>query len=160
MQHDYFSKELELLAGNNMVESEKFSFRQMKYLKIFRDENGLLGVGGRLRHANVSHDQKFPLLLPSHSHVTDLIIRYEHERLLHAGTQTKLSNLRAYVWPLNGRNRVRHLIHKCIRCTRFKGEAASQVMADLPKYRVTPNSPFLISGVDFAGPAVAQSRSR
>lgn len=152
VQQAHFPHEIQVLSSKDSGKMSNFSFKQMKYLNIFLDEDGLLRVGGRLRHSSLQYNHKFPFLLPAHAHVTDLIIKYEHERLLHAGMQTTLSSLRKFVWPLNGRNRVRHLIHKCVRCFRFSGETASQMMADLPKYRVSPYRPFLITGIDFAGP--------
>ncbi|XP_063825318.1 uncharacterized protein LOC135074867 [Ostrinia nubilalis] len=116
VQHAHFQKN-----ANGNVSSELGSgSKSLKFLNIFSDGEGMLRVGGRLRYADIPVDQKFPLLLPARCHVTDLLIRYEHERLLHAGTQTTLSSLRRFVWPLNARNSVRHFIHKCVRCYRFK----------------------------------------
>lgn len=149
VQHDYFHRMIQQLEKDPRAGS---TCKQLKFLSPFVDELGFLRVGGRLRYSNANFSEKHPLILPSHSHVTDLLILYEHRRLQHAGTQTTLSSLRKYVWPLQGRRRVRHLIFKCIICYRFQGEAASQKMADLPRYRVTPNRPFLRTGLDFAGP--------
>lgn len=48
-----------------------------------------------------------------------------------------------------------------MKCFRFKGQPLTQIMADLPKFRVTAVRPFLLSGVDFAGPLeVKEWRSR
>ncbi|XP_018402189.1 PREDICTED: uncharacterized protein LOC108779299 [Cyphomyrmex costatus] len=57
----------------------------LKYLNPFLDEDQLLRVGGRLRHAQLSSDIKHPILLPYHSRFTEIIIEHEHLRSLHAG---------------------------------------------------------------------------
>lgn len=49
-------------------------------LSPFLDGDGILRVGGRLRHAELSFNQKHPVLLPSGDHVSELIIRETHAR--------------------------------------------------------------------------------
>ncbi len=56
-------------------------------LSPFIDTQGFIRVGGRLSNADISFDQHFPIILP-HDHVfTQLLVKYEHERHLHAGPQ-------------------------------------------------------------------------
>lgn len=40
--------------------------------------DGLLCVGGRLRHAPIEEEQRHPVILPKKHHVVDLIIRHYH----------------------------------------------------------------------------------
>ena len=42
--------------------------------------DGLLRVGGQLRHAPIEADAKYPIILPKRHHVTELIIREYHEK--------------------------------------------------------------------------------
>lgn len=121
-------------------------------LNPFIDSNGLIRVGGRLFRANISYDRKFPVVLHPKHILTKLIILNEHHKNLHAGNQSILASLRQQYWPLNGRATVRNIIRKCITCYRIKPSAVIQKMSDLPIERVTPNKPFLITGVDLAGP--------
>lgn len=144
-------------------QSERFSLKRskLKFLNPLLDKSGVLRVGGRLKHAPISVQQRHPMILPPKSHVTKLILIAEHERLLHAGSQLLLANVRLKYWPINARNEIRSIVHRCIKCYRFRAETASQIMADLPRSRVTPSRPFLFSGVDFAGPfSIKQSRLR
>ena len=46
---------------------------------------GLLRIGGRMGLANLSDEEKHPLILPYRGHVVDLIIRNCHERMGHMG---------------------------------------------------------------------------
>lgn len=42
--------------------------------------------------------------------------------------------------------------YNCVRSFRFRCQVQNQLMGQLPKFRVTPNRPFLNCGVDFGGP--------
>ena len=50
----------------------------------FLDPKGLLCVGGRIGRANLPYAKQHPILLPRSHVFTELLIRYEHRRLLHA----------------------------------------------------------------------------
>ena len=51
-------------------------------------------LSGRLKHANISENQKHPFILPAVSHPSNLIARSYHIRCLHGGAQLTLSLLR------------------------------------------------------------------
>ncbi|XP_072375734.1 uncharacterized protein [Diabrotica undecimpunctata] len=72
-------KEIKDLISNIVLKSP------LSTLSPFVDGDGLLRVGGRLHNSNILYTQKHPIILPKASHVTDLIIRHEHLKLLHAG---------------------------------------------------------------------------
>lgn len=55
---------------------------------------GLLRVGGRLKHAPLSPDEKHPMILPDTSHFTKLVIEACHRRILHGGVQMTLGVIR------------------------------------------------------------------
>ena len=44
-------------------------------------ENRPLRVGGRLEHAQIENDAKYPIILPKEHHVAKLIIEYFHRAL-------------------------------------------------------------------------------
>ena len=144
IQASQFAQEISLIDNNPKS--------KLANLNPFVDDRGVLRVGGRLRHANVSEARKYPILLPTHHHVTDLIIRDVHENVYHAGIQMTLNTVRQRFWLLNGRNQVRHIIKHCNRCFKFKAEAANYKMADLPAVRVRGVRPFNDTGVDYCGP--------
>ncbi|KAJ8980537.1 hypothetical protein NQ317_008334 [Molorchus minor] len=121
-------------------------------LNPFLDQTGILRVGGRLRNSLYAYTKKHPAVLPSKSHFTNLIIDYEHKRLLHAGGQAVLGSIRDVFWPLNGRRLVRQRIRKCLTCFRANPVQSNPIMGELPITRITPVRPFTITGVDYAGP--------
>ena len=50
----------------------------VRQLHLFLDDGGLLRCGGRIHNAPLSSYTKFPLLLPSKDHFTDLVIHSTH----------------------------------------------------------------------------------
>ncbi|KAJ8962082.1 hypothetical protein NQ318_018033 [Aromia moschata] len=75
-----------------------------------------------------------------------LIIRNEHEKSLHAGTQAVLANLRYKYWIINGKNAVKKILRRCVICFRVKPSDNLQPMGNLPEARLKPTRPFTISG--------------
>lgn len=148
MQHEIFKSEI------NALQSSKCLPKQSSILSLnpFLDKDNLLRVGGRIRNSNESFDVKFPIILPQKHQLTRLIILNQHHKQLHAGPQAILAALRQRFWPINGRSAIRSVLSKCITCFRAKPISLTQKMGDLPRDRVTPQRPFLVSGVDFAGP--------
>jgi hypothetical protein len=137
--------------------SKRLKCQRLAKLDPFIDENGLLRVGGRLKHSLLAYESKFPILLPEKHHVTKWIIRETHEDELHAGNEATLAAVRQRYWPISGRNIVRKITHSCVKCNRANPKPISQKMGDLPKERLQPSGPFFTSGVDYAGPYLIKS---
>ncbi|XP_055590213.1 uncharacterized protein LOC129742346 [Uranotaenia lowii] len=114
--------------------------------------DGLLRVGGRLRHSNLPDESKHQLILPNNNPVTKLLVRALHLELLHVGLSGLISALRQRFWLLNARSTVRNVTRQCIKCFRVNPTNVQQLMGELPKQRVVFSSPFNITGVDYAGP--------
>lgn len=133
------------------------SDKRLSSLNLFVDEDGIIRIGGRLSHADVSYQQKHPILLSSGSHFTSLVLQREHRRLGHSGPQNVLANVRLQFWPLGGLREIKRIINKCVMCHRFKAITAQQIMADLPKPRISPSRPFQTVGIDFGGPFLVKS---
>ncbi|XP_062704584.1 uncharacterized protein LOC134286901 [Aedes albopictus] len=146
-QREAFREEFASLATSGQVKPSS----KLKSLRPFVDQ-GVLRVGGRLRNAAVPEDRKHPFVLPSKHPFTELVARYYHQKLLHAGPQLLISSLREKFWPLRARNLARRIVHSCINCFRCRPRATEQVMGDLPAERVSPTLPFLCTGVDLCGP--------
>lgn len=129
-------------------------------LNPFIDRASHLRVGGRLKNADIPYSQRHPIILPSSDHLTTLIIRHEHERLLHAGQQSVLASLRLRYWPVHGRGAVRRVLKKCTRCFKVNPPTMVAQMGQLPAARISPAKPFEQSGVDFAGPIIIKAGPR
>ncbi|XP_043267674.1 uncharacterized protein [Venturia canescens] len=153
IQGAYFTSELKTLtSGYTLPKSHPIT-----RLTGFIDHQGILRVGGRLKHSALQPDCKHSVILPRDSPLTALLIADAHERTLHGGTQLTLAYLRQSCWIIGGRGPVRSYILRCVRCARFRALKAQQLMGQLPISRVTPARPFLFSGVDYAGPVSLKS---
>ncbi|XP_076301460.1 uncharacterized protein LOC143219342 [Lasioglossum baleicum] len=128
-------------------------------LNPYLDADGLLRVGGRLSNSALPEITKHPIILTSHPLVL-LLINYLHLKLLHAGPQLTLAQLRQEFWLLRARPTVRKVIHQCVRCARERATVPSELMGDLPSVRVTrAERAFLHCGVDYAGPIPVRTTS-
>ncbi|UYV63214.1 hypothetical protein LAZ67_2003462 [Cordylochernes scorpioides] len=105
-------------------------------LNIFINSQGILRVGGRLRHSDLDIDQKHPMLIPKDHFVTKLIVLHYHLNNLHSGTQLTLSLIRNKFWIPSGRNLIKRVLNQCLVC--LKGR------------------PFEKIGIDLAGPIQAK----
>lgn len=133
------------------------SFRK---LNPFLD-NGLLRVGGRLSHSDLSYDRKYPALLPSKHRLTELLIRDFHNRYLHPGLQTLQFLLSQQFWILSPKRAIQRVVSNCVRCFRARPRASIPLMGDLPAARVNQIKAFSCAGVDYGGPfTITMGRGR
>ncbi|XP_057340571.1 uncharacterized protein LOC130677734 [Microplitis mediator] len=121
-------------------------------LVAFIDTDGIIRVGGRLENYPNQDQSKHPAILPRNVALTKLIISDAHQRTMHGDTQLTLAFIRQKYWIIGGRQLVRSIILKCIKCARHRADRAQQLMGQLPVSRVTPSPAFTHTGVDYAGP--------
>ncbi|XP_034946420.1 uncharacterized protein [Chelonus insularis] len=154
-QAAHFHQEIRTLSNNQHL-PPNHSFNR---LTAYVDSEGVLRVGGRLQHAQLSHDSKHQSILPRHSPFTTLVIRHYHLTTLHGGTQLTLTTIRQRYWIIGGRASVKTFILRCIECARQRGIRAQQLMGQLPQSRITPSRPFSHTGIDYAGPFTIKTSS-
>ncbi|KMQ87344.1 hypothetical protein RF55_13385 [Lasius niger] len=130
---------------------------QLARLSPFIDDNGVLRVGGRLKHVIFSQDERHPLIVPPASWLTQLLVDSCHRRTLHEGVQLTLGLLRLRFWVPRGRAVVKQLLHRCATCARWRAATPQPPMGNLPPRRVIPARPFLHAGVDYAGPILIRT---
>ena len=156
VQETHFAEELRALKSRKAISTSS----SLLSLNPFLDNRGLLRVGGRLENSALSHDAKHQLIMPGNSHITDILVQYEHRRLLHAGCQLTTASLREKYWILACRRNVRRVLNKCVRCFRVRPSGVEVLMGDLPAARVMPGRPFTTCGIDYAGPLLTKERVR
>ncbi len=131
----------------------------LRTLNPFIDQDGLLRVGGRLKHAPIEQREKHPIIIPGKSHIALLITRHFHEWVRHQGrlfTEGAIRN--AGFWITGAKKRIHSVIHKCIICQKLRGRPVEQKMADLPPDRLATDPPFTYVGLDVFGPWIVASR--
>ncbi len=122
-------------------------------LDPFLGEDGLLRVGGKVKHINYSDQFKFPVILPRSHHVTRTIIRHYHEKTSHQWRGMTTNQIRSQgFWVQHCSSAVASFIKQCVTCKRIRAAVEEQKMADLPADWVNPAPPFTYCGVDLFGP--------
>lgn len=153
-QQEAFTDDLNNLKTNKTLPVKS----RILSLTPFLDESGLLRVGGRLKHSPETYNKKHPIIVDSNHPLTKLIFEHMHRKLLHGGPQLLLSMIRETFWPLRGRILARSTVNNCKTCKIMKAKNINPLMGNLPEPRVTPNLPFHVCGVDFAGPFLITDR--
>ncbi|KMQ85843.1 integrase core domain protein [Lasius niger] len=78
-QKIYFRKEISLISASSRLPSKS----SLSGLNPSLDQEGLLRVGVRIKHAPLQFDEKHPVILPPQSNFTKLVIEACHRRSLH-----------------------------------------------------------------------------
>ncbi|XP_014361661.2 uncharacterized protein LOC106713372 [Papilio machaon] len=146
-QKMYFEDDINRLRAGQSVSQKS----QLLTFHPVIDETGLLRVGGRIQEAQVDYTRRHPVILPSGSHITKLIIEDAHIKTLHGGPQLMLNYLRSKYWILKARNLVKKCYRNCVTCLRYSRKNNNPFMGKLPEARLKPTRPFKIAGVDFTG---------
>ncbi|GBN75964.1 hypothetical protein AVEN_139256-1 [Araneus ventricosus] len=147
VQKQCFSAEIKALENSMPLPAKS----KIARFNPFLQENHLR-LGGRLQFAQVTSEEKHPLLLDGSHHFVKLLIRHTHVRLHHLGVRIVLSDLRSNYWILRGREAIKRVIHGFLPCRLSKAPRGTQIEAPLPADRVTPCISFSTTGIDFAGP--------
>jgi hypothetical protein len=122
-------------------------------LDPFKDETGMIRVGGRLARSSAPVETKHPILLPKDSVVTKLILEEVHRVMGHVGRNAVLSKLRQQYWVARATKIIGTMISKCVVCRRYRAKVCEQKMAELPIQRLTGGEKaFTRSGMDYFGP--------
>ena len=124
-------------------------------LNLFLDDDGLICPKGRFML------ESSLILLPCHSHLTNLIILDCHHRQRHVGVGGTIVALRNWFWVLSARAETRRLLVKCVTCKKVTGHHYALPMP--PEVRQfcydTSTRPFSNVGIDFAGPLIVKDCS-
>ncbi|XP_076047314.1 uncharacterized protein LOC143028837 [Oratosquilla oratoria] len=142
----YFHETKNIEARKNVLKSSPI----YKLSPILID--GLLVVGGRLKHAALNGQAINPVILPHNHRLSTLIVRDCHNSS-HVGEEWTLSHVRKKYRIIRGRKLVKHVKMDCIVCKRLYGVPMNKRMSDLPPERCEPGRPaFRYVGVDLFEP--------
>ncbi|XP_032363653.1 uncharacterized protein LOC116677092 [Etheostoma spectabile] len=151
LQSQAYEEEIKLLNKGSQLPCRN----KLRHLDVFLDTDGILKVGGRLRHSSLADPFKHPIVIPKEHHVTKLIIAHNHEKTKHQGKGFTTNEIRSSGFWIPGMSRaVASYIRQCVVCRRLRGLPEGQRMSDLPVERVEPSPPFTYCGMDCFGPFV------
>ena len=147
-QLELFPNEYNLISSSKSIPSTS----NLIGLNPIFDE-GLIKVGGRIRHANIPKESKHQIILFKDHPLTHLTTRNVHEDNLHVGREHTLAIIRQQYWIPNCRGMIRRILGNCVKCKRERAMSESPLMRDLLKERVKiDEKPSSNSGVDYFGP--------
>lgn len=158
VQAEYFSDEMSSMQFGRPIRKDS----PLLKLDPFIDDSGVLRVGGRLRNAAVTIDERNPIIVPGKSWIATLLVRHFHEQIKHQGRHFTAGKIRcAGFWIIGAKRLISSVLHKCFKCRRLRKTTEQQKMADLPTDRLQPGPPFTCVGVDTFGPwSVVTRRTR
>ncbi|XP_058810991.1 uncharacterized protein LOC131675875 [Topomyia yanbarensis] len=140
IQQQSFSLEYKALQQAQPVSPKS----RIRWFHPFIGTDQMIRIGGRLGKANQVYDSKHQIPLPAPHHFSIILVRYYHEKHLHAAPQLLLYLLRLRYWITGGRRLAKRTVHKCVICVRARPKLLEQFMAELPAAR-----PFSSTGVDY-----------
>lgn len=147
------AEHLWILECQQVVVADKSFKHWRSQFNLFQDESGVWRCRGRIQNAAVPYSTKHPILLHKDHHLSVLLVRSAHNRVIHNGVKETLTELRSRFWIVKGRNFIKKVIHQCLVCRRHEGKPyRAPPPPPLPDFRVAEAPPFTFTGVDFAGP--------
>jgi hypothetical protein len=147
VQRQFYRDEIARLEGGLPIQKSSSIYKLSPYI----DSEGLLRVQGRLEFADLTYDEKHPVIIPK-SWLAQLIVEFQHTLLKHAGVNALITSIRNTYWIVGLRRIAKAVKSRCIACQRLDSRACVQPMAPLPDLRVQRAYPFAVMGIDHAGP--------
>ena len=119
----------------------------------FFDEKGVIRIRGRIKHANLSFEQRHPVLLSTKHDMVMTMLRDLHFEHNHEGVEYVRSVIQQKFWIIGLRNALRSVKTSCVFCRKLRAQNKTPFMADLPPERPDYQSyPFTNVVVDYFGP--------
>ncbi|XP_054628394.1 uncharacterized protein LOC129179316 [Dunckerocampus dactyliophorus] len=87
--HNYQKEIMELKAKRDIHKNSK-----IQALKPFLDDKGLVCVGGRLQHSDMSFSERHPYIMPPTHKLSEMLIERSHGQVMHGGVRDTLVQLR------------------------------------------------------------------
>ena len=129
---------------------------EFQSLSPFKDDKGIIRVGGRVSKAVVSYDSQHPVLLPRKHWISLLITRQAHQ-FGHNGVAATAAKTRRKYWILKVNDLAKSVKFRCVFCREMTHKVESQLMSDLPQLRLAPcTPPFHYTSCDYFGPYIVK----
>ena len=148
-QRQWYGNEVSALEKEHAIHRNS----SLLQLRPFLSEDGLLKVGGRLKHANIPTSAKHQIILPGKSWVSRMLVQHYHQKDAEVGLNHMMASLRLRYWIVGCRALVKGYLRSCFLCKKRNTKPLNPLMATLPRCRLAIGSPaFHHTGVDYFGP--------
>lgn len=148
VQRVSFSCEIDCITRSARIPKES----PLRDMQLFLDGKGLLRLTGQLQLSEKTFSERHSVVLPKKYHYSVLLVNQAHRRLLHAGVNDTLLQIREQYWTVRARQLVKKKIRKCILCQRTNSRRLTEMTAPLPADRVKEAEAFVVMGMDFVVP--------
>ena len=158
-QHRWFGKLYDAIADHKKLTNDICSNSVRRCSPVIVE--GLIRMKGRFREDLCDYNVQYPVLLPSESHLTTMMIREYHKLCGRSGLNHIFTALRERYWLEIPTATIKHVLEECLVCRRKRAVPEQQIMADLLACRTQAYcNPFSHAEVDCFGPIlVKQGRS-
>lgn len=153
LQRECYRDEISCLLTKKEIKSDS----KIRGLHPFLDAYGILRVGGRLHNAELTFDQRHPIILPTKHQIVNNFIWEAHDTTLHGTENLTQAYLRDRFYIPRMSEKVRHFIHGCMKCFKFARHQQETLMGSFPVNRVTFTDAFQHTGVEYAGPIMTKA---
>lgn len=147
-QYHSFRRELEKIKRSGQVPKGSC----LQHLTPFIDSAGLIRAAGRTGRSALAWESCNPVVLGKDADVLRLIVHDAHNRVMHAGLEHTLSEVRVSFYIPKARSVVKKITRHCQYCKIRRACPRIPRMGDLPEERVRPSRPFECCALDYIGP--------
>ena len=147
-QHRSFTQEFARIKAGQAISPRS----KILVLHPIIGKDKLLRVGGRLWNTDLPYHTSHPIILAATDHLTRLLFGHYHLLLGHCGPSTLLTHAANLYHVLRGRSLASTICSRCITCRKKAAKASSQLMGQLPPFRVEHQQVFHHTGMDCCGP--------
>ena len=103
--------------------------------------NNLTEVGGRIRHSNITDQEKQQTIFWAAHHFILLIVIYFQEKYHYCGRDQTLASIRERFGIINGKSVLKRILDNCQLCRRLKVTPKPQLISDKAWEKLATNEP-------------------
>ncbi|CAL9702153.1 unnamed protein product [Knipowitschia caucasica] len=127
LQATVYAEEIRLLKKGKSLSHKSKLYK----IDAFLNSDGLLKVGGRMKHAAFSSSLKHPVIVPKNHHITQLLIGHFHNKVQHQGKGRTINEIRLNrFWIPYINKTVASVLHHCVKGRNQERNTEEQRMAD------------------------------
>ena len=139
-----------------MLHNEKKYSEIVNSLNLFEDKDGIDRSKGRITNLHLCYEARSPILLSKK--LPELLVFECHHKVKHNDARQTLAEFRSNYWLTQGKSFVKKILFDCVTCKHYKTHPYNYPEPpDLSKERVSYETPFSNTVVDYLGPVYCKN---